>query len=88
MANEKINAYIEQIRLIIDRQLDLVYEYHNSNKVYGYADDFPFFNLFVNFKKNLYEGLVKDLYMQEVQADMENPKDLNLSVIFEPILRL
>lgn len=64
MANEKINAYIEQIRLIIDRQLDLVYEYHNSKAVYGYADDFPFFNLFVNFKKNLYEGLVKDLYMQ------------------------
>lgn len=25
---------------------------------------------------------------EEVQADMENPKDLNLSVIFEPILRL
>lgn len=24
---------------------------------------------------------------KEVQADMENPKDLNLSVIFEPILR-
>lgn len=64
MANEKINAYIEQIRLIIDRQLDLVYEYHNSKEVDGYADDFPFFNLFVNFKKNLYEGLVNDLYMQ------------------------
>lgn len=64
MANEKANAYIEQIRLIMDKQLDLVYEYHNSKDVDGCADDFPFFNLFVHFKMSLYETLLNDLYMQ------------------------
>lgn len=62
MVNEKINSYINEIHAIMNNQLDLIYRHHTHEYVDGYADDFPFFNLFVHLKKNLYEVLVNDLY--------------------------
>lgn len=64
MTREKIKSYLSGIHQIMDEQLKLVYDYHSGGDVEGLADDFPFFNLFVHLKKNLYEVMLNDLHLQ------------------------
>ncbi len=64
MTREKVKDYINGIHQIMSEQLNLVYDYHSGGDVEGCADDFPFFNLFVHLKKNLYEVMLNDLHSQ------------------------
>lgn len=85
----KIKDYVAEIGIIMSKQLDLIYNYFSSDDIVGCADDFPFFSLFVNLKKNLYEAAVRDLYKQGFDmADLLNElndlpefKGIDISII-------
>ncbi len=54
----------ESIKQLLDIQIELIYKYHIGGDVDGLADDFPFFSLYINIKKELYETLISKLYAE------------------------